>query len=173
MTGRISELPAYTAFDVADIFEFVDVSNTSEAATGTNTRATLAQLRTFMQTGITVQQKFERLWGVGGTLAVATGVARLYFPRACTIVNLYAFVQTAPTGASVIVDANKNGGTTIFTTQANRPTIAAGTRIDLTAVPDVTSLAAGDWLTFDVDQIGSTVAGADLTVAVVTTEAIS
>jgi hypothetical protein len=74
-------------------------------------------------------------------------------------------VGTAPTGAAILVDVNKNG-TTIFTTQGNRPSIAAGGNASSAAVPDVTSLAAGDFLTVDVDQIGSTVAGSDLTVIV-------
>jgi hypothetical protein len=62
------------------------------------------------------------------------------------------------------VDVNKNG-TTIFTTQANRPTIAIGANTAL-GTPDITALAQNDYLTFDVDQIGSTVAGANLTVQV-------
>ena len=70
---------------------------------------------------------------------------------------------TAPTGASIVVDVNKNG-TTIFTTQANRPTVAAAGNVSGQAVPDVTSLAVGDYLTVDIDQVGSTIAGADLVV---------
>jgi hypothetical protein len=60
---------------------------------------------------------------------------------------------------------NKNG-TTIFTTQANRPTIAISGNTDESGVPDVTALADGDYLEVDIDQIGSTVAGSDLTVQI-------
>ncbi len=102
---------------------------------------------------------------VPGTLVVGTGKSRFYFNRAVTITNVHASVDTAPTGATVIVDVNKNG-TTIFTTQANRPTIAVSAFIDTTSVPDVTAFAAGDYLQVDVDQIGSTIAGADLVVQV-------
>lgn len=103
-----------------------------------------------------------------GTVAVGTGTTRFYNPfgRSMTLYKGFASVGTAPTGASLIVDINKNG-TTIFTTQANRPTIAVSTFFDDTPAPDVTSWPAGDYLTFDVDQIGSTVAGADLVVGVV------
>ena len=71
---------------------------------------------------------------------------------------------TAPTGQAILVDVNKNG-VTLFTTQANRPTIAAAAFQDVSeAVPDVTAIAAGDYLTVDIDQVGSAVLGADLTV---------
>lgn len=103
-----------------------------------------------------------------GTVAVGSGTTRFYNPfgRPMTLYKGFASVGVAPTGAPLIVDINKNG-TTTFTTQANRPTIAVSTFFDDTVAPDVTSWAAGDYLTFDVDQIGSTVAGADLVVGVV------
>ncbi len=104
-------------------------------------------------------------FGVPGVLTVVGSPVRLLAPFACTIQNVVATVGTAPTGASVIVDVNKNG-TTVFTTQGNRPTIAASTQDDTSAVPDVTALAQNDVVTLDVDQIGSTIAGSDLVVQV-------
>lgn len=98
-----------------------------------------------------------------GTLTVVAGVSRLYLSGSYTLVDYRVSVGTAPTGASLIVDINKNG-TTIFTTQGNRPTIAAGSNLASTTAPDVTTFVAGDYITVDVDQIGSTVAGADLVV---------
>lgn len=114
----------------------------------------------------------ERDYSVGGTLIVSTGVLRMYFKRAVTVTNVMASANTAPTGADIIIDVNKNG-TTIFTGGTNRPQIAATTNVDLTAVPAVTAVAAGDYLTFDIDQIGSTIAGANLTVTVEFTESIT
>ena len=108
---------------------------------------------------------FIETFGVKGTVTVGAGAARYYFNRAVTITNVRASVGTAPTGASLIVDVNKNGST-IFTTQGNRPTIAASSNTDTSNVPDTTAFAAGDYMTVDVDQVGSTVAGADLTVQV-------
>lgn len=101
-----------------------------------------------------------------GTLAVTTGALRFRFPLAATILGISASVNTAPTGASIIVDVNKNG-TTIFTNQANRPTIAVSTfaAAEVTNM-DITSLAIGDYVTVDIDQVGSTIAGSDLTVFV-------
>lgn len=100
-----------------------------------------------------------------GTLTTGAKPLRIYVPGTMTIDKVYIAVNTAPTGANIIVDVNKNG-TTIFTTQGNRPEIAASAYTDESGAPDVTALALNDYLTFDIDQIGSTIAGADLTVHV-------
>ena len=102
---------------------------------------------------------------VPGVLTTGVGQARLYFDTAQTISNVVAGVGTAPAGQSIIVDVNLNG-TTIFTTQANRPTITAGTNADTTSTPNVTAIAVGNYLTVDVDQIGTTTAGSDLVVTI-------
>lgn len=98
-----------------------------------------------------------------GDLEVGTDVSPMpfYVYAPCTIKEVYIAVRTAPTGSSIIVDVNKNG-TTIFSTQANRPEIDTGEYVATSGAPDVTSLAKNDKLTIDVDQVGSTVAGADL-----------
>jgi hypothetical protein len=98
-----------------------------------------------------------------GTLTTGVGASRWIAPFACTVRQVYASVGTAPTGAAILVDVNKNG-TTIFTTQSNRPTIAVSTNSDESGTPEVTALAAGDYLTVDIDQVGSTIAGANLVV---------
>jgi hypothetical protein len=103
-----------------------------------------------------------------GVLTTGTGVSRLPIGAACTVVNVRAMVNTAPAGSAITVDVNKNG-TTLFTTQGNRPSIAAAANASGAAVPDVTALAAGDYLTVDVDAIGSGTAGSDLTVIVTVT----
>jgi hypothetical protein len=105
---------------------------------------------------------------VAGTVSAGAGGLRIpnATGSALTIRAVQASVGTAPTGASLIVDVNKNG-TTIFTTQANRPTIAAaGNTSGKVTNMDVTSLADGDYLTVDVDQVGSGTPGSNLTVLV-------
>jgi hypothetical protein len=114
----------------------------------------------------------ERDYSVEGTLIVSTGVLRLPFKRAATITNVMATVGTAPTGAAILIDVHKNG-TTIFTGGTNRPQIAISGNEDLTAVPAVTAISAGEYLTVDIDQIGSTIAGADLVVTIEYTESIT
>ena len=100
---------------------------------------------------------------ISGGVTTITGVARLRLPEDVFIIDAAAMVGTAPTDASLIVDIHLNG-TTIFTTQGNRPTIASTAFDSGLAVPDVRVAAAGDYFTVDVDQVGSTIAGSDLTV---------
>jgi predicted RNA-binding protein with TRAM domain len=100
-----------------------------------------------------------------GTLTTGTGVGRVRFPTAATIISVSASINTAPTGAALIVDVHKNG-TTVFTTQADRPEIAISGFASADEVPAVTAIAAGDYLTVDIDQVGSSVAGANLVVEI-------
>lgn len=102
---------------------------------------------------------------LAGNAVAATGFPIFVAPYDCKIIDVRAKVKTAPTGATLIADVNKNG-TTVFTTQANRPTIAISATASSTTLPDVRNLVAGDVITVDVDQIGSTVAGAELLVQV-------
>lgn len=98
---------------------------------------------------------------------LATGTkARFIAPCDGKIVGIKACSLTAPAGSSILLDVNK-GGTTIFTTQANRPTIAASaTTATLAGNPEVVEFSAGDVFTVDVDQVGSGTAGTGFTVSV-------
>lgn len=102
-----------------------------------------------------------------GVLAIGTGATRLYNDTGATwtVLSIRASVETAPSGSSVVIDVNKNG-TTLFTTQANRPTITStNTTSGKVTSMDVTTVADGDYLTIDVDAIGSP--AANLTVILV------
>lgn len=105
-------------------------------------------------------------WCKSGDAATTTDATALplLLPRAHTVVGVRALVATAPTGTPLIVDLHNNG-VTMFTTQANRPTIAI-TTLDsgAWAVPDLTAIVADDVLTVNVDQIGSGDPGTQLTV---------
>lgn len=107
----------------------------------------------------------EMAFYFSGALTVKTGVGRYPAFVSGTIVGIRATINTAPTGASVIVDVNKNG-TTMYSTQANRPTIAVSTNSVNATLPNTTTFVAGDYVTVDCDQIGSTVAGSDLVVVI-------
>ncbi|MDX1408171.1 MAG: right-handed parallel beta-helix repeat-containing protein, partial [Saprospiraceae bacterium] len=102
-----------------------------------------------------------------GDLTTGTGVFILPFDFAAQLVSVRLGVGTSPTGDDLIVDVNKNG-TTMFTTQANRPTVPDGDAdgVGASATPDVTAIAAGDYLSVDIDQIGSTTPGSNLTVVI-------
>lgn len=106
------------------------------------------------------------LFSHSGNLTVGTGVFRVSIHGGTfQIVSVDAMVNTAPTGASAIFDVNKNG-TTIYGTQSNRPTIAASGTDATVGSHSVTTVTTGDYITVDVDQIGSTVAGANAVVSV-------
>lgn len=92
-------------------------------------------------------------------LMVETGHARFEIPYDHTLLSVYVQIDTAPTGASAIFDVHRNG-TTIFTTQANRPTVAAGTNNATSGAIDLPDGVVGDYYTVDVDQVGSTNPGA-------------
>lgn len=106
-----------------------------------------------------------------GTLAVATGALRNFPDGDWVIDKVWIAVNTAPTGANIIVDIHKNG-VTIFTDQGKRPEIAVGNFSDESDTPDVTAIGKTDYLTKDIDQVGSTIPGEDLSVFVRATETV-
>ncbi len=109
-------------------------------------------------------------WSFPSTLQVETNLDYLALPDDATWERADLICDTAPTGDSVIVDIERsvdNGGTwvTIFTNQANRPSIAAGSRTGNTITVDVSSATAQThYFRAKVEQIGSSVAGKDLSV---------
>lgn len=102
-------------------------------------------------------------WFESGTLGVWASKDRWYPSADITVSGVRASVDTPPTGSSIKVDVNKNG-TTIFTDQSHRPEILANTHTALASGVDSADLSVGDYLTFDIDQVGSTVTGSDLAV---------
>jgi len=101
---------------------------------------------------------------ISGNAYVADGIVWARVPYAMTAASCRLGVSTAPTAADLIVDieyhATAPGSTaTIFNT---KPEIAAtaysGTSSDLST----TSLAAGGFLKFNIDQIGATLPGTNL-----------
>lgn len=103
-------------------------------------------------------------FAVSGTLTTGTKKSSTWIvPQDMTIVKAYAYADTAPTGVSIVVDINKNG-TTIWSTQANRLTIVASSNTGNQTTFNTTALSEGDLLTLDIDQVGSSTPGSELTV---------
>ena len=96
------------------------------------------------------------LFTIDGTVAVHTGKHRVYnrLGRDVTLSEAWLAVDTAPTGDSLDVDVNLDG------TSIGTVSIADGQHTGTAAFDDV--WAAGHYLTVDIDQVGSTIAGADL-----------
>lgn len=102
-----------------------------------------------------------------GTISAGTGTFRWYNDSSGTrtLGAVRASVGIAPTGTTVIVDVNING-TTIYGTQANRPTIGTGSFTALGGSNSITTIGTASYLTVDIDQVGSTVTGSDLVVQI-------
>lgn len=99
-----------------------------------------------------------------GTLETKIGTLRWRTNGGCTIEGVLAVVGTAPTDDDIIVDVNKNGST-LFS--SGKPTIADGdTNSGSISVPSSPNLVDGDEITVDIDQVGSTDPGSDLTVEI-------
>lgn len=104
------------------------------------------------------------------TTALTTGTAKVTFrmPYAFTVTGIRASVVTAPTGGSLLtVDVNE-GGTTIISTKltfdaSEKTTTTAATA----AVISDSALADDAEMTVDIDQVGSTIAGAGLKVTLI------
>ncbi len=105
--------------------------------------------------------------------ALTTGTAKLTFrmPHAMTLTAVRASVGTAPTGSTLVVDINE-GGTSILGTKLS---IDATEKTSTTAASAATitdsALADDAEITIDIDQIGSTIAGAGLKVTLIGTRA--
>lgn len=154
--NRVAErIKQFSGSQSSNLTEWTDFSNNVLASVGPNGVVRAPNLGMVLP------------FSLPGTVSTGTGTARLYNDTgvALTIRAVRASVGTAPTGASLIVDVKK-GGTSIFTS-GNRPTVTAGTNTSgkVTAIA-TTSLGDGEYLTVDCDQVGSTVAGSDLTVQI-------
>lgn len=157
-TVNIPDLTALTAVAVGDKLEVYDVSESQ------NKHATVADLVPAIIGPITVGDE---------TTALTTGTAKKTFrmPYAMTVTEVRISVTTAPTGATLTVDLNE-GGASIFSTVL---TIDVSEKTSTTAAtPAVISdsaLADDAEMTVDIDQIGSTVAGAGLKITLIGTRA--
>jgi len=79
-----------------------------------------------------------------------------------SIDHVYLMAKTAPGSTKTLtVDVNKNG-TTIFTTQASRPSLVDTAVVDASDTPDVTAFVANDVFTVDVDTSTAGTAVADV-----------
>lgn len=123
-----------------------------------------------------VTSKRQR-WGAGflclqhfidGDVNAGTDLARWIVPISGRIVDIIAVSRVAGTGGgSTILDIHKNG-TTIFTTQANRPTLEDQDSGMYTAgAPEVPTVRAGDILSLDVDAVNTSSDHTDLSIAII------
>jgi len=90
-----------------------------------------------------------------GALSVLAGTARWYAPRNITIKRIRGHLGTSATGASVEIAIKKNGSSITTLSIPDGQASASSTGLNL-------SVNEADYITVDITQIGSTVAGSDL-----------
>lgn len=101
---------------------------------------------------------------MAGVLTTYTGSIRWYPPRTMTLSYIHASVGTTPTGANLNISIEKDG------VEATTCVIVAGTYTGVQTVSPAVSYTTSNYITIDIDQIGSTVAGADLVIRMDFTE---
>ena len=104
-------------------------------------------------------------------LATGTGVVTFRMPFAMTLTAVRASVTTAPTGSTVIVDINEAGTSVLSTKLSIDASEKTSTTAATAAVISDSALADDAEITIDIDQVGSTVAGAGLKVWLIGTRA--
>lgn len=93
---------------------------------------------------------------------VEAGGHRWYAERDLTITHVLTSAGTAPVGADLIFDLILDGGTSIYTTTANRPKVVAGTNVGDTPAPDNPTVLQGHYVTVDTIQVGSSTPGSKI-----------
>ncbi len=100
-------------------------------------------------------------------LSTGTSVLTVRMPFKMELTAVRASVTTAPTGSSIIVDINEGGSTILSTKLSIDATEKTSTSAATPAVISDSTLADDAEITFDIDQVGSTIAGAGLKVTLI------
>jgi len=123
---------------------------------------------TWLAYGVNVVESFVIAVSDEST-ALSTGTAKVTWrmPYPFHLTDVHSSVTGAPTGSTLIVDLNE-AGTSVLSTKLS---IDASEKTSTTAAtPPVISdadLAADAEMTIDIDQVGSTIAGAGLKVTMI------
>jgi hypothetical protein len=159
---------AFTSTDIIDAL----VRRIRESG-GTNLQIqTVADQQVLMRVGTDIYGyyiKNQIVFYEDGTLTVKTKAgmpATIIVPFNCTVIEVYGYVETAPTGSAIIVDVNLNGTSIWNTNPSNRLTINAGSQTGSSTTFDTSNFSKNDRLTIDIDQVGSGTAGEDLSVCI-------
>jgi hypothetical protein len=103
------------------------------------------------------------------TSALTVGTSKLVFrmPHAMTLTGVRASVTTAPVGSTLVVDINEAGTSVLSTKLSIDASEKTSTTAASAAVISDTALADDAEITIDIDQVGSSTAGAGLKVYII------
>jgi len=153
--------------DVTDFAHSHAISDVTNLQTALDSKAAVSHTHTVSQITDHTDPKDISIF-IPGDMFVTTGIVRYVVGAARTVQKVRLAIASAPTDADLIIDVNKNG-TTMFSTQTNRPKIVAGTTSGVSVAPDITALAEGDVVSIDIDQVGSTLPGTGLAITIMCT----
>lgn len=100
---------------------------------------------------------------------VSSGTERWRAPKDVTILGVLVNAGDPPTGGELIFDVvldAYDGGGSIYTTTANRPTVLAGEFEGTSPAPDISHIPAGHYLTVDTLMIGLINPGSKITLQI-------
>lgn len=107
----------------------------------------------------------EYVFGTDGSIVPLSGVGISYVVnRDAAISGCYIHCGTLGTASNTIVDINKNG-TSVFTNQANRPSLAWNDSNGWAySFPDNNTITPGDIITLDIDSVASGAGGLSVSI---------
>jgi hypothetical protein len=157
--------PGYVREDLMDAAGDLYVASADNTVAKLTKGSTGQMLQSQASSLAWIDYQRSQTWSKSGVLTTSTGSFRWYNDtgRTLTFVAARATAGTQPTGATIIVDVNVDG-TTIMT--GTKVVIAVSTNTIKQTTFSTTTIADGSYITVDVDQIGSTIAGSDLTVTI-------
>lgn len=82
-------------------------------------------------------------------------VGVMIIPEALTITEVTTAAGVTPSGGACTIDLHNSSDDTIYTTQANRPSIADGTVKGTVTAPDTVSFPKDDYLRVYFDEVNS------------------
>lgn len=145
--------------------EVADISSAQTFSSKTLTSTTIGATSTssISSTGMIFPKVIT--WVLASGTDATTGTDKtntIVAPFDGTIVKWQIVAKTGPSGADLICDININAGT-IFAGSGDQPTITDGGTSGSGNTFSNSSFLAGDLFTVDIDQVGSSVAGQDIT----------
>lgn len=147
-------------------------SNGILARTALNTVTPITLSSSFSYSGTTLSgAQIIQLACSDTTTAITAGTSKITFrmPFACTLTAVRASVSTAPTGSTIIIDINESGTSVLSTKLSIDATEKTSTTAAVAPVISDSSLADDAEMTIDFDQVGSTISGVGVVVALYVT----